>query len=155
MFCRGFFCVALISAVWNAPSKCQCIPATARAETFSTVKEVAGQGFAGSELYLEETGTRVEAVLRDYLGNINAEETKLNGILQESKIAGQAGTACEVNLSGRGLRGGVSINGEITPRFFKGTVTRHLGRDVFSHQISLKRQLAQENWDGLAFGAAE
>jgi len=118
-----------------------CVPNSSgsRSETFSTVVEVAGQGPAGSELYLEETGAHVTATLRDYLGDSQREVTKLLGTISQAP-AGSPNGNCAVTLAGRGPRGRVEIKGEISPARFTGLVTRQVGGDVFSHRISLRRR---------------
>jgi hypothetical protein len=119
-------------------SAAQCVPTSRspRIETFATVKAVAGQGEAGSELQLEESGDRVTATLRDHLGGGKLIETRLTGALTETSTA-----ICRVHLSGKNEGGEVRIDGEIEVTRFRGTVTRRVGKDVFSHTISLRRQL--------------
>jgi len=100
---------------------------------------VAGQGEAGSELQLEERGMRVTATLRDYLGAGELIETHLTGTLSETKAG-----VCRIYLSGKNKTGRVKLDGQIEITRFEGTATRRIGKDVFSHTISLKRQLPSE-----------
>jgi hypothetical protein len=132
----------LILAAGALASYAQCVPSSnvPRTETFSTIREVAGQGPSGSELYLEETGGHVVATLRDYLGSSKPEETKLSGSISESS-SGSPTARCVVTLSGRGPRGRVELKGEISITRFEGVVTRQVGKEVFSHRISLRRRL--------------
>jgi len=122
-------------------SDAQCVPTSrnSRVETFATVRVIAGQGKAGSELRLQEDGNHVTALLRDYLGGGKLVETNLTGTLIETKTG-----ACRVRLSGRNEDGQMEIDGEILITRFKGTATRHIGKDVFTHAISLRRQLPTE-----------
>jgi hypothetical protein len=151
MFSRSCLVVLLVLAAWAAKADAQCIPAAMapRTETFATVKEIIGQGKSGSELYLDEKGAQVVATLRDYVGGPNPTETKLRGTLSETKSPHKSVVTCKISLSGRGQKGEIEIEGQITLVYFQGTVTRHLGRDVFSHAISLKRRLPRDdNWVG-------
>lgn len=143
MLSRLFLAVSFILAPWATQTNGQCIPSATspKTETFLTVKMVPGQGPSGSELYLDEKGSQVVAILRDYVGSPSPTETQLRGSLTESRSPGKAVTTCKVSLSGRGEKGEIEIEGEISPAYFQGIVTRHIGKDVFSHRISLKRRL--------------
>jgi hypothetical protein len=65
----SFVTLALLTAGAGL-SAAQCVPSprSLRIETFATLKAVAKQGEAGSQLRLEETGSALVATLRDYLG---------------------------------------------------------------------------------------
>jgi hypothetical protein len=130
------------------PISAQCVPLdrSPRTETFSTVKEIKGQGLAGSELQLDEQRERVLAVLRDYRGSPVPVETKLEGTLEELKTPDAAAATCKVRLSGRDDRGPVRIDGEISPGYFLGTVTRRIGKDTFTYRLSLRRQAPNDNY---------
>lgn len=119
----------------------QCIPTSSspRVETFAAVKDVENQGKAGSRLRLEETGNQITAILRDYLGGGKVLVTKLTGTINQAE-----GGVCKVLLSGRNQNGLVQIEGEITNTRFQGIVKRQMGKGVFSHAISLKRQLSTD-----------
>jgi hypothetical protein len=122
-------------------SGAQCIPTSraSRIETFATIKVIAGQGDAGSDLRLQEDGKNVTATLRDYLGGGKSMETHLTGTLTETKTE-----ACRVHLSGSNKDGEVEIDGEIMIPRFQGTATRHIGKEVFTQAVSLRRQLPSE-----------
>jgi len=105
-------------------------------ETFASVKNVENQGESGSQLRLEETGTRISATLRDFFGSGKVMATRLNGTLSQTEAG-----ACKVHLIGRNKDGQVKIDGEIFNTYFQGTATRYLGQRTFSHVMSLKRQL--------------
>jgi hypothetical protein len=122
----------------------QCVPSEwfPKTETFSAIADIQGQGPAGSELQLEEQGKRVAATLRDYRGKAIPAVTKLQGSIEESKPLGGGSTTCKVRLSGKDNRGPVEVEGEITPVYFKGLITRRMGKEVFSYRLSLKRQLS-------------
>jgi hypothetical protein len=102
-------------------------------------KAIAGHGEAGSQLRLREVGKRVTATLLDEMGDSKSIETQLTGTLTQTK-AGE----CKVHLSGRNKDGQVEIEGEIMVARFLGTATRHVGKNVFSHAISLRRKLPSE-----------
>jgi hypothetical protein len=125
----------------SRPSDAQCVPTSpsSRVETFATIRVIAGQGEAGSELRLQEDGKHVTASLRDYLGGGKLMETNLTGTLIETKTG-----ECRVHLSGRNKDGQVDIDGEILITRFQGTATRHIGKEVFTQAISLRRQLPSE-----------
>jgi hypothetical protein len=99
--------------------------------------DIQGQGPAGSELQLEEQGKRVGATLRDYRREAIPMVTKLQGSIEESKPAGGGPTTCKVRLSGKDNRGPVEVEGEITTVYFKGIITRRMGKEVFSYRLSL------------------
>jgi hypothetical protein len=122
-------------------SAAQCVPTSRspRIETFATVKAVANQGEAGSALRLEETGSRVTATLRDHLGGGKLIEAHLTGALTETKSG-----VCRVHLFGKNAYGQVKIDGEVEITRFRGTATRQVGKEVFSHNVSLRRQLPNE-----------
>jgi hypothetical protein len=103
-----------------------------------------GQGPAGSALQLQEQGKRVAATLRNYRGKAIPAVTKLQGSIEESEPVGGGPTTCKVRLSGKDNRGPVEVEGEITPGYFKGIITRRTGKEVFSYRLSLKRQLSHE-----------
>lgn len=119
----------------------QCIPSASspRIETFASVKTIPSQGEAGSELRLAETGGRVSAILRDYLGGDELLETRLSGTLTATSTGG-----CRVHLSGHNKDGRVEINGEMGVTRFYGNARRQIGNQVFSHTISLKRKLPSD-----------
>jgi hypothetical protein len=123
------------------PIDAQCIPTSpsSRVETFATIRVIAGQGEAGSELRLQEHGKHVTAWLRDYLGGGKLMETHLTGILTETEAG-----ACRVRLSGRNKDGQMEIDGEILMARFQGTATRHIGKEVFTQVVSLRRQLPSD-----------
>jgi hypothetical protein len=130
----------------------QCVPAEwfPKTETFSAIADIQGQGPAGSELHLEEQGKRVAATLRDYRGKAIPVVTKLQGSIEESNPVGGGPTTCKVRLSGKDNRGPVEVEGEITPVYFNGIITRRMGKEVFSYRLSLKRQVSnQENKVGI------
>jgi hypothetical protein len=137
---RGFLATACFAAT-AACSFAQCIPTSRspRIETFATIKAIAGHGEAGSQLRLREVGKRVTATLLDEMGDSKSIETQLTGTLTQTK-AGE----CKVHLSGRNKDGQVEIEGEIMVARFLGTATRHVGKNVFSHAISLRRKLPSE-----------
>jgi hypothetical protein len=137
---RSFLALALFTAS-AAFGDGQCIPTSRspRIETFAAVKAIANQGEAGSELRLRETGNQVTATLRDYLGSGKLIETQLAGTLTQTEAG-----ACKVHLSGRNKNAQVEIDGEITITRFQGRATRHVGKEVFSHAISLRRQLPND-----------
>jgi hypothetical protein len=60
----------------------------------------------------------------------------LTGTLAETTTG-----ACTVHLSGKNKDGQVEIDGHIELTRFQATATRHIGNKVFSHVMSLKRQL--------------
>ena len=126
--------------------RAQCVPPEwfPKTETFSAIAAIQGQGSAGSELQLEEQGKRVAATLRDYRGKAIPVVTKLQGSIEESKPVGGGPTTCKVRLSGKDNRGPVEVEGEITPVYFKGIITRRMGKEVFFYRLSLKRQLSNE-----------
>ena len=66
-------------------------------------------------------------------------ETNLTGTLIETKTG-----ACRVRLSGRNKDGQMEIDGEILITRFQGTATRHIGKEVLTQAISLRRQLPSE-----------
>jgi hypothetical protein len=134
----------LIAVLVSTPHACpQCVPRTHAVESFSSIATVGGLAYpSGMELILSEHGSRVDAILRDYVGEERAEETKLRGTIEEKKAGGV--TSCEVQLAGTGKRGVVKVRGVITNIGFQGTVERHIGPDAFSHRISLKRRLPDE-----------
>jgi hypothetical protein len=123
----------------------QCVPQehSARTETFSTVKEVSGQGSAGSELTLQEQHQHVIAQLKDYRGSSLPVITNLEGHIEETKPTGTQATKCSVQLTGKDKQGVVEIEGEITPAYFYGVITRHIGKDVLTFRISLRRQVPE------------
>lgn len=82
---------------------------------------------------------RVIAILRDYLGTGELIETRLTGSLRETKPG-----VCTIHLYGKAKAGKVEIEGRIDISRFRGTATRRVGRDTFSHAISLRRQLPTE-----------
>lgn len=138
-FAAGFLALAFLIA--SRFSDAQCVPTSrnSRVETFATIRVIAGQGEAGSELRLQEDGKHVTASLRDYLGGGKLMETNLTGTLVETKTG-----ACRVLLSGSNKDGQNEIDGEILITRFQGTATRHIGKEVFAHAISLRRQLPSE-----------
>jgi hypothetical protein len=117
--------------MWTARgiNRSQCVPPEwfPKTETFSAIADIQGQGPAGSELQLEEQGKRVAATLRDYRGKAIPVATKLQGSIEESKPVGGGPTTCKVRLSGKDNRVPVEVEGEITPVYFKGILTRHMG----------------------------
>lgn len=133
--------LALAFLIASRFSDAQCVPTfrNSRVETFATIRVIAGQGEAGSELRLQEDGKHVTASLRDYLGGGRLMETNLTGTLIEAKTG-----ECRVHLSGRNKDGQVDIDGEILITRFQGTATRHIGKEVFTQAISLRRQLPSE-----------
>lgn len=136
---RALLLVVLFSTVaTNGVSQAQCVRSR-RTETFSTIEEVKGQGPAGSEL-MEEEGERVVATLKEYRGTSDAVKTKLTGSIEESESIGTMPARCKVRLSGKDSRGLVEIEGEITLTRFVGMVIRHIGKEVLSFRISLRRQ---------------
>lgn len=70
--------------------------------------------------------------------------TKLEGSIEESKPVGGGPTTCKVRLSGKDNRGPVEVEGEITHVYFKGIITRRMGKEVFSYRLSLKRHVSNE-----------
>ena len=70
--------------------------------------------------------------------------TKLRGSIEESKPVGGGPATCKVRLSGKDNRGRVEVEGEITPVYFEGIITRRMGQEVFSYRLSLKRQVSNE-----------
>ena len=138
-FAAPFLALAFLIA--SRFSDAQCVPTSqnSRVETFATIRVIAGQGEAGSELRLQEDGKHVTASLRDYLGGGKLMETNLTGTLIETKTG-----ACRVRLSGSNKDGQMEIDGEILITRFQGTITRHIGKEVFTHAISLRRQLPSE-----------
>jgi hypothetical protein len=135
---RASIALVLLLSTSVGLSGAQCVPSarSPRIETFASITTVTGPGETGSELRLEETGGRVSAVLRDYLGDGKLMETKLSGALTTTSAGG-----CRVHLSGENKDGQVEIDGEIEVARFYGTAKRHVGKQVFSHMISLKRKL--------------
>jgi hypothetical protein len=149
---RSLLLAVLLAWLSDGVIHAQCIPPerSLRTETFSTIKEVSGQGPAGSELQLEEQGERVVATLTDYRGGPVPVKTKLRGNLEESKAEGTAPAICKVRLSGQDKRGPVKIEGEITPTRFLGMVRRRIGKDVVSFRLSLRRQMQLPGDDRVA-----
>ena len=96
-------------------------------------------GPAGIELSLEERAERVLATLRDYEGGSSPLETKLEGTIHQSA------TGCDVSLLGHSKRGKVEIRGTITAANFRGTISRQIGKQMFSENVSLRRKLAEPN----------
>jgi hypothetical protein len=131
------FLVLTLFVASAAFSYAECIPASGstKIEAFAAIRDVANQGDAGSELRIEESGSRVTAMLRDYLGGGRLIKTQLEGTLTQTETG-----ACKLHLSGKNKDGQVEIDGEITITRFLGTATRHLGKNVWSHAISLRRQ---------------
>ena len=129
----------LLSNVASSPAQCIPTSKSPRIEIFSTVKAVANQGEAGSALRLEETGRLVSATLRDHWGGGKVCKTYLTGTLTETQNG-----ACMVHLSGKNEDGLVKIDGEIEITRFRGTATRQIGEKIYSHVISLRRQLPSE-----------
>jgi hypothetical protein len=144
---RGLLLAALFACSIQGLTDAQCVPAKwfPKTETFSTIKEVQGQGSAGSELLLEEDGEQVNARLSDYRGSAVPAVTKLRGTIEEATPVGGEPATCRVRLSGKDNRGPVQIDGEITPHYFKGVITRRIGKEVFSYRLSLKRQVSTED----------
>src|ERR1700693_5436809 len=126
--------------MWAAKGiiRAQCVPPEwfPKTETFSAIADIQGQGPAGSELHLEEQGKRVAATLRDYRGKAIPVVTKLQGSIEESKSVGGGPATCKVRLSGKENRGAVGVEGEITPIYFKGIITRRVGKEGFSYRLS-------------------
>src|SRR5271169_385667 len=143
---RGLLLAALFACSIEGLTDAQCVPAKwfPKTETFSTIKGVQGQGPAGSELLLEEDGEQVNARLSDYRGSSVAAVTKLQGTIEQATPVGGGPATCRVRLSGKDNRGPVEIDGEITPHYFKGVITRRIGKEVFSYRLSLKRQVSAE-----------
>lgn len=132
----------LVTLAWVDHSLSQCVPPPGPPpviESFSSLAIVGGLQYpSGMQLILKENGSRVEAVLRDYAGEENPQETKLTGTIKGKKSDGV--TTCEVDLTGAGKHGVVEIHGAIKGAYFSGTIGRHLGRDLLSQRISLKRR---------------
>jgi hypothetical protein len=131
-----FLALALLIAYGLSDAQCVPTSSSPKVETFATIKVIAGQGEAGSELRLQELGSHVTARLRDYLGGGKLMETRLTGALTETKNG-----TCRVRLSGRNKDGPIEIDGEILISRFQGTATRHVGKEVLTQTISLRRQL--------------
>ena len=138
----------LLAFLANLPraANAQCVPKTnsAKQEVFSSVvQNLKGPdvrvGPAGIELSLEERAERVLATLRDYEGGSSPLETKLEGTLHESA------TGCDVSLLGHSKRGKVEIRGTITVANFRGTISRQIGKEMFSENVLLRRKLGEPN----------
>jgi len=137
--------MALLPLLWIRSATGQCVFRSniLVMESFSSLATVGGLAHAsGMELTLSERGNRVEAVLRDYVGEERVQETRLVGSIEETRSDGV--TSCEVRLAGKGRYGPINIRGVITPAGFQGTLERHVGHDTFSQRISLKRRLSDE-----------
>jgi len=136
----------LLSAFVYSPrgfSQCAPQPGERVVESFSSLATVGGLEYpSGMELMLDEHGTSVKAVLRDYYGEPTVEEIKLVGSIREKEFDGA--TVCEVRLTGMSKRGAVRIRAAITRGDLQGSIERHLGRGTFINRISLKRRLPVE-----------
>jgi hypothetical protein len=135
-------CLALTYLPHSANGQCIPKPDSAKQEVFSSVRNLQTLGVnvgpAGIELSLEERGDRVIATFRDYAGSSNPiETTKLQGTLEES------GGECMVSLFGRSSHGKMEVRGTIGVAEFHGTVTRQVGKDMFSEKVALRRKLAE------------
>jgi hypothetical protein len=100
-------------------------------ETFSNVhhmKEV--DSLVGDELYLEEKGGKVKAVLTEYQGNAPVLRVNLAGTSQNRKI----------HLVSTGEHR-MEIDGEILIAEFRGTIKRWIGSDKYEAPVVLKRKL--------------
>ena len=134
--------LALATVAWVCPAAAQCVfkSSTRVVESFSSLATVGGLAHpSGMELILDERGNRVDAILRDYVGEEKFEETRLIGTIKERK-SGEV-TSCEVQLAGIGKHGRIKIRATILPIGFQGTIERHIGHDAFSQRILLKRRL--------------
>ncbi len=140
--------MVLVTSAWAYRAHCQCVlrPGERLQESFSSLATVGGLPHpSGIELILKESGSRVEAILRDYAGEPQPHETKLTGTLEE-KQAGTT-TVCEVDLAGANKDGAVKIHGTIRPANFLGTIQRRVGSDTYSEKVSLRRRVRQDALD--------
>ncbi len=100
-------------------------------ERFSAIEDLTGlPGPSGIELTLEEEGTWVTGVLRDYEGLPDPLITKLKGTLQN----------CDVDVKGNNRRGKVEIRGTIMIASFQCIITRHIAGKTYSEKVSLRRE---------------
>jgi hypothetical protein len=119
-------------------------------ESFSSLATVGGLPYpSGIELILEENGSRVDAILRDYAGEAEPREIKLTGTIAERK-SGQT-SFCEVDLAGAHKNGTAKIHGTIRPADFLGTIQRRVGSDTYFEKVSLKRRVRHDDLDTGAF----
>ena len=143
--CRigAFTVVAVLACVVLLRGQCISRPGMRAIESFSSLAIVGGlQGPSGIEMILKENGNHVDAVLRDYAGDVSAEETKLTGNLREQTTEDVA--TCAVTLTGTNKHGAVRIRGVINPSGFSGTIERSIGHDHYSHKFSLRRRLPED-----------
>ena len=145
-FFLALLSVCVVPFVLLPESNAQCLPKanSVQYERFSSVTQVQTMDskpstlFAGIELVLEENGDRVSATLRDYDGTPIPLTSRLEGRLQESRDG-----SCSVKLSGHNQLGKVEIEGVIGVAAFRGTIFRSIGKNSFSHRVSVRRKVSE------------
>lgn len=146
---RFYFALLVLLVTLPFPTlNAQCVPSvnSVQYERFSSVTEVKtlenkpSALLAGIELVLEEKSDRVSATLRDYEGTPTPLTARLEGQLRASDDG-----RCNIKLSGHNERGRVEIEGVIGVAAFRGTIIRKIGKNIFSHSVSLRRQSSEMN----------
>ena len=139
----AFAVLAMLTCAVQLHGQCVPRPGAQVIESFSSLATVGGlQNPSGMELILKENGNHVDALLRDYMGDASAQETKLTGTIEEQET--DSVTTCEVTLTGTSKQGAIRIRGVIKPTCFSGTIKRRVGHDDYSHKFSLKRRLPED-----------
>jgi len=83
--------------------------------------------------------------LRDYAGEPQPRESKLQGTIEEKK-SGKA-TVCGVDVAGPDKNASVKIHGTIRPADFIGTIERRVGSGTYSEKVSLRRRVQRDALD--------